>query len=230
MWMLLRREYLLNARVLWLTYGLWSLFWFGYPVLRPSENKPSFDAWAAMVALACGFLPVMLLGREDKFRAGAQVCSLPVTRDAVVASRFVGGWMLALAGVGIAVIAMAGLGLAGLQPFTPATSNLPIAVITTSGLAIAVMLPFAIRFGVAGTISLLVGLQVLGMTALLASALFGIRGGLISTTVRAARQIHAWLDGALGPAGVALVIVLAIVALNAAAYRLAAWLYRRREY
>jgi hypothetical protein len=227
---LLRKDLILNGRVIGGSYAFWSLFWLGGPVLGTSGHL-AFGVWGGGVSLACAFLPVMMLGREEKFKAGALVCSLPVTRGALVASRYVGGWTVALAGVGIAILAMLALSLFGVRPLLPPTPMLPVTVVVVVGLTLSAMMPLGVRFGVAGVIGLLVALQVLGVILLLAGALFGFPGILgVESAVRGIARGGAWLRGAVGPVAFAGVLVAAVIALNYASFRLSSWLYRRREF
>ena len=95
---------------------------------------------------------------------------------------------------------------------------------------IALMVPFVVRFGAAGVIALLVALQVAGILLLLAAAMFTGRSvslGAFSGRIAAAAT---FLHASLGDAGFSALLVIGVVALNAASYRLAAWVYRRREF
>jgi len=225
---LLRKDLILNGRVLGWTYGLWSVLWLGLPVLRPGGDA-AFDAGAGMVSLACAFLPVMMIMREDKFKAGALACSLPVRRDSIVASRYVGGWIVGLAGAAVAAIAMGVLSAAGLTDLTSPTLWLPVVVIAVVGIVLAVLLPFALRFGITGVLGFLIVSQLLGIVLLLASAMFGGVGGL-RTVIRGVAGAVGWARGTLGPAGFSMAVVAAVIAANLASYRLSVWIYRRRDF
>jgi hypothetical protein len=227
---LLKKDLILNGRLVAGSYAFWSVLWLGGPAMGGSGSMP-FGLWGGGVSLACAFLPVMMLVREDKFRAGALACSLPVTRDAVVASRYVGGWIMALAAVGIAILAMFGLSLFGVRPLLPPTPMLPVTVVMVIGIALASMMPVAIRFGAAGVMGLLVALQILGVVVLMASALFDVRlvQG-IESAVRAIVRGGTQLRGATGPVAFAAGLVAAVLALNYASFRLSSLLYRRREF
>ena len=225
---LLRKDLILNGRVLGWTYGLWSVAWLGLPVLRPGGDA-SFNAWAGMVSVACAFLPVMMIAREDKFKAGALACSLPVRRDTIVASRYIGGWLVGLAGAAIAVVAMSILWVAGLSDLAAPTTWLPLIVIAPIGIVLAALLPFTLRFGIAGVIGFLIATQLLGIVLLLASAMFGGVDGL-GTVIRALEGAVAWALETLGPAGFSAAVVAGALAINVASYRLSAWIYRRRDF
>lgn len=227
---LLRRDLILNRYVVGLTYPLWSVLWLGGPAMSGGDTMP-FGLWSGGVSLACAFLPVMMLVREDKFKAGALVCSLPVTRDAIVASRYLGGWLVALTGVAVAIAAMLALSLFGVRPLRPPTPMLPATVVTVVGLAIALMLPMAIRFGMVGVFGLLIGTQLLGVVVLLAGAMFDARVVQgIEAAVKAIVSGSARLRDALGPAAYSAVLVAAVAVLNYASFRLSSLLYRRREF
>jgi hypothetical protein len=227
---LLRKDLILNGRLIWVSYAFWSVLWLGGPAMGTSGDL-TFGVWGGMVSVACAFLPVMMLVREDKFRAGALSCSLPVTRDAVVASRYVGAWLVALTAVAIAILAMLALSLFGVRPLLPPTPTLPVTVIMVVGLALAAMMPVAIRFGAAGVIGLLVALQVLGVVALLAGEVFDVRlvEG-IESAVGAIARGGRWLGSVIGPAAFSAALVAAVLAVNYASFRLSSWLYRRREF
>jgi hypothetical protein len=230
MFKLLRKDLILNGKVIGASYAFWSLLWLGGPATGTSGDL-TFGTWSGMVSVACAFLPVMMLSREEKFRAGALACSLPVTRDTIVASKYVGGWIVALAAVAIAVLAMLGLSFFGLRPLLPPTPMLPVTVVLVIGVTLAVMMPLAIRYGVAGMIGVLVGLQVLGVVVLLASALFGVPPVFgIGSAVREIARGGAWLRSVIGPAAFSAVLVAAVLALNVASFRVSSWLYRRREF
>ena len=227
---LLRKDLILSGRVIGWTYAFWSLLWLGGPAMSGSGHM-QFGVWGGGVSVACAFLPVIMLTREDKFRAGALACSLPVKRDSIVMSRYLGGWIVALAAVAVAILAMLTLTLFGVRPLLPPSPMLPATVVTVIGIALASMMPVAIRFGAAGVIGLLVALQILGVVALMASALFDVRlvQG-IESAVRAIVGGGTQLRGAIGPVAFSALLVAGVLALNYASFRLSSWLYRRREF
>ena len=227
---LLRKDLILSGRVIGWTYAFWSLLWLGGPTMSGSGHMP-FGVWGGGVSVACAFLPIVMILRDDKFRAGALTCSLPVKRETIVASKYAGGWMLALSAVAIAMLAMAALSLFGVRPLLPPTPMLPVTVITVIGVVLAVMMPVAIRYGSAGVMGLLVALQILGVVALMASALFDVRllQGLESA-VRAIVRGGTQLRGAIGPGAFSVVVVAGVLALNYASFGLCSRLYGRREF
>lgn len=227
---LLRMDLILNWKPLVLTYVLWSALWLGGPAIGTSGDL-TFGVWSGMVSVSCAFLPIILVGREDKFKAWALACSLPVTRDTIVRARYVGGWIVALAGVAVAVAAMGALSLAGIKPLLPPTSMLPVVVVTVSGITLALMMPLPFRFGILGLIGFLVATQLLGIIVLLASALFQMQAvQVVESAVKNAVAAGARLYDALGPVAFSAVLLAAVAALNVASYGLSAWIYRRRDF
>ena len=229
---LLRKDLILNRWPIALTYALWSVLWLGGPVMGSIGDLP-FGVWGGWVSVPCAFLPIMMVLREDKFRAGALACSLPVTRESIVVSRYVGAWIVALAAVAVAVLAMLALSLFGVRPLLPPTPMLPVTVVTAVGIALATMMPVAIRYGTLGVIGLLVGLHLFGVVVLLGGALFGVfvPGALgIESTVRSVARSGARLRTAIGPVAFSVALLAAVLALNYASFRLSSWLYRRREF
>jgi ABC-type transport system involved in multi-copper enzyme maturation permease subunit len=227
---LLRKDLILNWRVLALTYVFWSLLWLGGPAMSSSGELP-FGMWSGMVSVACAFLPLIAFGREDKFKAGALACSLPVTRGAIVASRYIGGWLVSLTAVAVAVGAMVALSLVGIRPLLPPTPMLPVVVVVVVGVALALMMPLPIRFGITGVIGFAVFLQLLGVVVMLASALFDIRAvQLIESAIRSAIDGSRRLYARLGPVSYSAALVAAVAALNVASCRLSISIFRRREF
>jgi ABC-type transport system involved in multi-copper enzyme maturation permease subunit len=173
-------------------------------------------------------IPLSLVAREDKFRSATLTCSLPVTRDQVVASRFVGGWILSLGGSLAILAACYGSALLSLGHPVGSWGGALLVVLVTIGLVLAGLLPFTMRFGFVGLMGFLVVTQVLGILAFLSAALFGSHGWLrsvIGEVVGAVRSLHE-VFGALGYAAL---LAAAIVVLNVGSLFLSRWIYRRRE-
>jgi hypothetical protein len=230
MWKLLRMDLIFDWKTLAFTYGLWSVLWLGGPVIEPSGHL-TFGLWSGWVAVACAFLPIILVGREDKFKAWALACSLPVTRDAIVASRYLGGWIVALAGVAVAALAMGALSLFGVRPLLPPTPMLPVALLVVIGITLALMMPLTLRFGIVGIIAILVVTQLLGVALVVASALFRVGAvQFIESVVKGVSAGVAHMRATLGAAAFSAVLLLAVAAFNGASYTLSAWIYRRRDF
>jgi hypothetical protein len=147
----------------------------------------------------------------------------------VVASRFAGGWLLALSGELAIVAVIYGAFRAGLGNPVGDWSQALLVGFVTIGLILAFLFPFTMRFGFAGLIGFLVFTQVLGIVAFLGAVFIGGHEGLrkvIGGTLGAVKS----LQEPLGPLGYGLFLVAVVVALNAASFLLSCWVYRRREF
>jgi hypothetical protein len=223
-------DLILDWRTLALTYCLWSALWLGGPAIGTGGSL-TFGVWSGWVSVVCAFLPIILVGREDKFKAWALACSLPITRDAIVASRYLGGWIVALAGVALAALAMGALSLVGVRPLLPPTPMLPAVVVAVIGITLALMLPLTLRFGVTGIIAFLVVTQLVGIALVVASALFHVPAvQFVESAVKGAFAAAARLRATLGVVAFSAVLLLAVAAFNRASYSLSARIYRRRDF
>ena len=95
MWTLIRKDLILDRRVAGLNFAMYMVMG---PVFVSLMSEPPAWLIAVWAGIVGAMIPLSLVSREDKFNSGPLTCSLPVTRDDVVASRFVGGWMLSLLG------------------------------------------------------------------------------------------------------------------------------------
>jgi hypothetical protein len=168
------------------------------------------------------------VAREDKFRSAALTCSLPVTRSAVVASRYVGGWLLSLGTAAVLLGLCYAMARSGLAHAVGEWSAAPLAAFVAMGLILAGLIPFTIRFGFAGLMGFLVGTQVLGIVAFLAAVFVGGHGTL-RLVIGAILQGVQGLREPLSSGGYTASLVAGVVALNVASYFLSRGIYRRRE-
>jgi ABC-type transport system involved in multi-copper enzyme maturation permease subunit len=226
MWTLVRKDLILDRRQVALNFAMYLVMGPVFLSFMSAAPVKLIAAWAGIVGT---MIPLSLLAREDKFQTARLTCSLPVTRDTVVASRFAGGWILALSG-GLAIVAaIYGASRAGLgNPVGDWSQGLLVGFVTI-GLILAALFPFTMRFGFAGLIGFLVFTQVLGILAFLGAVFLGGHGALgkvIGGTFGAVQS----LQEPLGPLGYDLFLVAVVVALNVAAFYVSRWIYRRREF
>jgi hypothetical protein len=217
------KDLLLNRNVL-LTSLLMYAILFGVMAAMPESPLREYTVLTSVVV---AFLPVMVVTGEDKARAMALTCSLPVTRRTVVRARFILAVLMGGCGVLFA------LGLASVLP----TSTLPAAALFSlpnllTGLAVvllvlSLLLPLTLRFGAKGVILLLVVMQVIGVVLLTvvqvtrSSADVRLLGALVSGI--------SGLAGRLGPwPFYALVVLLLAVVINLS-YRISVWTFAHRE-
>lgn len=131
----------------------------------------------AFGSVIAAFLPVMISGRDDRYRTNAFACALPVSRRQIVMARYLlcpvlfPAWMLCLV---LLLWTFSGFRL-------PAELLRPDAYITALGvqaLAVALFAPLMIRFGYKGFVYGLIGLQVLGLLVLVVGSRIGLAGGI----------------------------------------------------
>jgi ABC-type transport system involved in multi-copper enzyme maturation permease subunit len=225
MWTLIRKDLIFDRRVMIANFAFYLVFLPAYASLFEWVPPTVYAGFAAIVS---AIFPLTLVGREDKFKTAALTCSLPVTRDAVVASRYLGGWLVAVS----AVAALMAVGY--IVPWTgyaqrgaeaPAAGLIAFVLI---GLVIAGLFPFTLRFGIKGLIGFLVFTQVLGMVAFIGAATIGL--DTIRMAIVGLRGALRGVAGLLGDGGLALLLVLAVVLLNLASFLVSRWIYRRREF
>jgi hypothetical protein len=225
MWTLIRKDLILDRRVAGLNFAMYMIMGPVFVSLMSEAPVWLIAVWAGIVG---AMIPLSLVSREDKFRSAPLTCSLPVTRDDVVASRFVGGWLLSLAG-GLAVLVSCwAVTLAGLGHPKGGWDQAVLPGFITLGLLLAGLQPFTMRFGFAGLIGFLVATQVLGIVAFLAAALFGAHGVLRVVFGGIAGAVRS-LQEPLGALGYALFLVASIVLLNVTSFFISRRVYRRRE-
>lgn len=224
MWKLIRKDLILGRRILWINGGIALLA----PLLLFALDEPMpLGFYVAYVALMCAMLPVSLVAREDKFSAAALSASLPVTRNAIVTSRFVGGAAIS-AGALVIVFSFGLLFPAIRQAWTGGVGGAVLGAVVTIGLVLAIFLPFTIRFGITGLLFGLVGLQVLGMVLFLLALATGSMTGL-ERAIRSFIDFFGDLRTSLGRAGFSALLIGSVVAANLVSWGLSKRLFRRRD-
>jgi len=191
------------------------------------EEGASLGTFAFFSGLMMAFVPAMIVTREDKFKAMALGCSLPVSRKTIVRSRY-------LLAVGLAVVGILfALSLAALAP----TSQLMAAelfrmetvlrALSVTIILIALLLPFTLRFGALGLILVLGSFQVLGILALTMVKFTRSSADkrLVDSIIESVESLYA----RFGPIGFDLLLVLFLAAVLVASYAVSVWVFRRRE-
>ena len=172
---------------------------------------------------------LMLFTREDKFKSMGFGLSLPTTRRDVLASRYVLNWalMILLYALGAAAVAAAPgtkLGPVGFKP------GIVLASIGWMSFYYGALTPLIVRFGLAGIIVFLVFMQVLGIAAMSFPVISRFITGDIRSFVAAVRTAMAAVQGTLGPAGFAAVLIAVIILWNLASFGLSLRFFKRKEY
>jgi ABC-type transport system involved in multi-copper enzyme maturation permease subunit len=222
---LLRLEYLFNLRQLLIILAIFSVY-FSWAVNQIEKPGVFIVTTSLMVGLG---IPFAIVGREDKFKTAALVCSLPVRRSTVVLSKFAATWAAILLGLGYNVF------LTAVLPFSKvplgdvlSVKNLLVSLFLMS-LLFAVILPFTIRFGIAGIIILLVGLQLLGIVALFLTQMLGGAGSPLRLFFRAVEGGLKFLLHHQATPGFLLTLAAGIVAVNFLSITVSRALYARRD-
>ena len=200
----------------------------GFLVFMSSwEEGASTGTFAFFAGIMMAFVPVMVVTREDKFKAMALVCSLPVTRKTVVGARYmlavsssVLGILLALTVGSLAPTSQ--LGVSDL--FRPGVVLHALSVTT---LVVAILLPFTLRFGVLGLILVLASSQVLGIVALtmVKSTQSSVDRRLVESIVQTVSDLHVWAGG-----GFYLMVFAFLAAVLWVSYVMSVWVFRKREF
>lgn len=226
---LLYRDFILNRAQLLIVLGIFAGFQV-YFVLRADSPR----MWLLFSAVFLAFQTFVPFSREDKFRSGGWVCTLPVSRRQIVRARWIGAWALMLGGflvAGALALALPGSRVALGDALTPDTVLLAATVVSLLLLA---LMPFTIRYGLKGILIFLVVAQLAGAALLAAATLIGSRGGgagpFLHRAIGAARAALLSWQAALTPALFHVAVLAAVVLLNWLGYRLALALYRRREF
>ncbi len=222
---LLRLEYLFNLRQILIVLAIFSVY-FAWAIGR--LDRPGFFIVSISLMIGLG-LPFALIGREDKFKTAALVCSLPVRRSTVVLSKFAATWAAMLFGMGYTLF------LAVVLPFSkvPLAGVLSLRNLLVSfflmSLIFAVILPFTIRFGMVGIIIFLVGSQLLGILALILTQMIGGAGNPFRALLRAVEGGLKTLLHHEATPGFLLALSGGIVAVNLLAIIVTRALYARRD-
>jgi ABC-type transport system involved in multi-copper enzyme maturation permease subunit len=222
---ILRLEYLFNRKQVLIVLAIFTAY-FAYMVYQIDSPRVFVVATSVMIGLT---MPLAILGREDKFKTAALVCSLPVRRTTVVLGKYAVTWAAIGFGLGYALLFKA------VFPFSKfsigeilTARNLLVSFFLIS-LIFAVILPFTIRFGLTGIIILLVGSQLLGILALLLAQLLGGAKNPMRIFFRAVETgLRSLLTREATP-GFLLTLLAAFIAVNAASLFISRILYSRRD-
>ena len=192
------------------------------------EEGAYAGTFAFFAGIMMAFVPVMVVTREDKFKAMALGCSLPVTRKTIVRSRYALAVGSCILGVFLALSVGSLSPTSQLGPaelFRPAVVFQALAVTT---IVIALLLPFTLRFGAFGLILVLGASQVLGVLALTLVKLTESSADkrLIDTIVQGVADLYT----RLGPVSFYLLLMGFLAALVWISYVISVWVFRKREF
>jgi ABC-type transport system involved in multi-copper enzyme maturation permease subunit len=221
----LRLEYLFSRRQVLIVLAVFSAY-FAYMAGRIDSPRLFIVMTSVMVGLS---MPFTILGREDKFKTAALVCSLPVRRSTVVLGKYAASWIAIGLGLGYALLLTAVLPfskIAAAEVLSPKTLLVSLFLIS---LIFAVILPFTLRFGLVGVIALLVGTQLLGVVALFVAQLVRVPNNPLRIAFRAVERGLKSLLYHEPTAGFLLALLAAVLAINALSILVGWLLYSRRD-
>jgi ABC-type transport system involved in multi-copper enzyme maturation permease subunit len=218
------KDVILGGRVLALNAGLFSA-WFCFMLF---QSDVTARAYVCLSGIMCAFLPITLIGREDKFKAQRLICSLPVTRSQVVLARYVEALLLGLAGIAVAIVMGLALPWSRLGAFELLSGRTLLLGVTVVVILVSLVLPVLQRLGIWGLLGLLVGLQVLGVVATLFATLMKGPNPLGSAIRGVESSIVAYHVG-LGAPVYAAVGMVSLVALLTLSYAVALVAFEHRD-
>jgi hypothetical protein len=193
--------------------------WFGSSL----SNPRIYPFFAAVMFV---FVAVILYTREDKFKAVGWSLGLPATRRQIILGRYLTSWSLMI-GLGILSAAVALLipaGKLGVSDLIGPAALLALLSYMTAVLG--VLMPLTVQFGLAGILVFLIGLQVLGVGAMLFRVSFQNLKAAIALPWRAvAAALDAW-----GPAAAAAIVLGVLFAANWASFELSSFLFKRKDF
>ena len=220
----IRKDLILNRNALVTN----AVLFMGFAAYLGWEPDTPVTVYVWLTSLMFTFLSLTVIVREDKFRAAALTCSLPVTRRTIVRARY----LLSL-GLGVAGVAAA-LSLGALLPI----SQLPVdellrgrtvlLAVTVVVLTLGVLLPFVVRFGFVGVFVFLIVPQVLGILVLVIGRLSGGRDPIRQVIGSVAATIQA-LQAQLGSLGFDVLLLVVISLVFGASYGLSQRVFAHRE-
>jgi hypothetical protein len=224
---ILRLEFLFSRRQLFIVLAIFTAY-FAYMAARIDSPRVFVVTTSLMIGIS---MPFVILGREDKFKTQALVCSLPVRRSTVVLGKYVATWAAIGLGLAYAIAVTAVLPFTKFRVAEVLTAKILLVSLFLISLIFAVILPFTLRFGLTGIIILLVSTQLLGVLALvLTSVLGGGRNSLLRVVFGTAERALRSLLNHEATAGFVLALLGAILAVGAASLLISRALYARREF
>jgi hypothetical protein len=176
----------------------------------------------------CAILPLILFGREDKFKAAAFGLSLPATRREIMIARYLLSWglMLPIYAAGSFLMTIApGSTLTTPIVFEPRTVLFSLAFMA---LFFAALMPLFVRFGQAGMLVFIVSLQVLGILLLVFKSLISLR--MIKTAVLSLPKTISSIQDSAGTAVAALAVGALLFLLTYVSFELSMMIFRKKEF
>ena len=220
---LIRKDLILHKKfVIWM--GILYPLYLGYMGSRVDNTT--------LLPVLGGFLyaivPLILFGREDKFKSEAFGLSLPVTRREYLWARFLLSWgmMLLMYAVGsILMVVVPGAKLSAATVFSPNMVLLSLAFITVY---FGFLMPLFVRFGQVGMLVFIVVLQLIGVLLMIFRNVAGVN--TIKKLIRLIPDGIAAVHSSLGAVPSFLAVLALLFLLTYASFELSAAFLRKREF
>jgi len=155
----MRMDLIFNKNALLVNYGIFGAF-FVYMIFRGPDTPIVFAVFGSLMV---SFLPAMIVTREDKFKAVALVCSLPVDRRTIVRARYALGLLMAASGLLVAWVLASWVPGSVMRPGLLFSQGPILTACFVTVTLISLLLPFTLRFGALGLLLALAGFQVVGI-------------------------------------------------------------------
>jgi len=220
---LIRKDLLLHRKfALWM--GILYPLYLGYFGSRINSLN--------LLAFFGGFLytlvPLILFGRDDKFKAAPFNLSLPSTRREIMGSRYLLSWgmMILMSAAGsLLIVIMPGGKLKAAAVFAPRFVLVSLSLMAVS---FSVLMPLFVRFGQVGLIVFAVALQILGIIAMLFRHVISVQ--TIKAVLHFPSKAIVFLQDSAGPAAAAAAVVVLLVLLTYASFELSTAIFRKKEF
>lgn len=222
---ILRLEYLYSRKQILIVLTVFTAY-FAFMAARIGSPGLFIVTTSLMVGLS---MPFVLLGREDKFKTAALVCSLPVRRSTVVLGKYAATWLAIGLGLACALLVTTVLPFSKVALSDVLSLKTLLISLFLISLVFAVILPFTLRFGLTGIIILLVGSQLLGVVMLMLTQIGRGGGDPFRTVIRAVQSGLRALLHHEPTAGFLLALLAAIVAINGVSILVGLAIYARRD-
>ena len=211
----LHRRYILSL-------GIFYPLYVGFMSSRFSHPR----LFALLSAVLYGIMAIILYTREDKFRAVGLTLGLPATRRRIILGRYVMSWLLMIGswilGTGLSLFWPGpGLGAADLLGL-----GAVLVLFSYMTAVVAVLHPLTVQFGMIGLLVFAVGMQIMGVVAMIFRASFHTFKTLIGSVGRGVDAARA----AFGAAGAIGVVFVVLVLVNYLSFELSVFLFKRKEF
>ncbi len=209
--LVLHKKFLAVISLLWIAY----MGFFGSRI----HSARTFFLFSMVMS---SMIPFMIFTREEKSKALAVTCSLPVSRRQIVLARYVLCWLLTLA------IEVLMTGAVLLFPGSKQESsdllkpNMFIFALAMMTAILSILMPLLIRFGMAAIFVVLIGAQVLGIIVL-SFRLF------LKNIFVAVKSVVAFLSAGAGDPGRLMLFLIVICLVNLASIKCSELLFRRKD-